>query len=1511
MVDQFHEFNVPKGCIITKRDRLAIKNKTKYKNICVRPIMNKQCNIIELEEQVIIPERLADWSHIKASKIKVRNNLNELIKLNRDHCIFTDHINEGMIWTNQFGPVVNKMEWDIPDLEISSGYLTVNLNSMTPMNCMWVIDNYLQGQLKVGMHDGQKVKLAVANELIPNSNICPALIGQVNSPELLFKNCVKLIKKIGLGHGIDRWLRKYNKIWFETYNASDHKYVHCNHCNHPNVFNMEAARIENHDEYDVNMTIRCGFCMLPLNYDVKVINDIWYEPTHIINVVPSFYGKLDELKTIKVSDWYESLDMAQRQNLMARDMKIMRRDFYNNYGKIVIVPQNLGEGEFDMISSTYNNCIIERSLTAVCLSPMLVANESGMLGYITHGLKNCNVVGSMINYMNINKIFKVKQVVNESINILSVKSKVIDLMDAINNISYQSVIFVILINHENDKYTLDEINGCILDLENHNYVKVDTQLYKLVENDLLVYKDTALICELISCNDHIKLYSIRLRSNKSAQIINDNKMLTETIELPLPDDSLGLGDLQVTGWRTKTFKLNRELLRALCLRNINGKLGYEALMEYATGYSLRRYVIKRTFTYMPDMDYEEINAHVLLSRLIMIKENHNRKYGMQIKTLGLMFNTIMQLGVTIYNKYVSNIINLFKEFIGKDSLDLLTIENWVKNLSETSNIDTICEYTIKHLLRSRVAINISPITRPTHVCNHHSEDCMHDIDDCICCNPGEQTNSYCACCAINLPEHRKYNTVELKQNNTSKQVSTVRKRGTTYRKLEGDKDKTMFKQTEKAKRKIDLWLPSEPEAYKVVKKYVNIVPTGLMDYNLNAEYINNNLEMYNYASEPKNWYKNCINNGFCKIVIPYMNMGLNTLWVKPFKLIQSHDTVNSSYNSCGYEAFKVCTGLNIDIQVFKEISNIEHTWSVDEILRVAEVLSENLIIIEANAVTAIKTNNSDIFSTMAHGSFTGHGFHYVGVEVELIDHPRHILCLNYDDESDNLRRTLYASYGYDYYKGSMDLAIPLMVQFTVESYIDMSRSQKIKDLMAMQQMLISSNKHNVILTNNEQNINDWVTGKYSITLSSSVNDEIMMLSDDTGTNIRSEKYEERYDIPKEIPDNLEELYTSLVKSLVYTMQLIRYNRYIGNYSDIIKHWQDYEIINYGGYVSMETNENKLKTFDMILIKIGKEMLLRSVLVQDNKVYFYCDTNKTHKLHIGVLKMSIGSIIRKLNSLGDTIADGLRLQEIISNSEIFDGVPGCGKTTSLIENYKEGDIIICLTSGAIKNIRKRNSECNVISLERAAQISTANFNNVLIDEAGSLNYMDVMFLCKWQFNKLYLYGDSLQVGVVDFSKLSGFRSNVNLLNMKSHEYKTVSLRVGYPLANEIAKLIPDFVGNKEVVTDFDLIQIRSEQYIRDLVDICKDFKPDIILTPYNNNREQIKFITGNEWESDKTHSYQGNEVNNVIVVLKMNKLVWGLNGNLNYLISAMTRAKSKLLLIIVDYYKEISDITELI
>jgi len=353
--------------------------------------------------------------------------------------------------------------------------------------------------------------------------------------------------------------------------------------------------------------------------------------------------------------------------------------------------------------------------------------------------------------------------------------------------------------------------------------------------------------------------------------------------------------------------------------------------------------------------------------------------------------------------------------------------------------------------------------------------------------------------------------------------------------------------------------------------------------------------------------------------------------------------------------------------------------------------------------------------------------------------------------------------------------------------------------------------------------------------------------------------------------------------------------------------------------------SKIKPLDHVLIKLGDRKILTYVtFIVKDQVYVSLKLPKTTTVEITHFKTSTGSLLKAMARLGGNLPSGKVVKAILEQATLHLGYGGTGKTTSLVRDIGPDDLAVCMTRMAkesivnhCKTVGKHNIK--VMTLE-AANAWMPNFKNLYIDEGKMVDVMNIMHLLAKTTGKITIYSAPEQIGNVDMFDAAGIRhennitSYVNPSNIVKH---TASHRYGYPLVKYLQHIAPDLESKATHETTVKILELETTE-VNSIANHLAADHIEVVIMPYSTPLGRIKQMCSNlsnlgHIKYYTTHTYQSQEADNVAVILMANEQgKWGLNGVKDYLMSALTRPRRHLTLIIVGWHiKGITDLNQLL
>lgn len=101
------------------------------------------------------------------------------------------------------------------------------------------------------------------------------------------------------------------------------------------------------------------------------------------------------------------------------------------------------------------------------------------------------------------------------------------------------------------------------------------------------------------------------------------------------------------------------------------------------------------------------------------------------------------------------------------------------------------------------------------------------------------------------------------------------------------------------------------------------------------------------------------------------------------------------------------------------------------------------------------------------------------------------------------------------------------------------------------------------------------------------------------------------------------------------------------------------------------------------------------------------------------------------------------------------------------------------------------------------------------------------------------------------------------------YLNATHRMGEPWVTKLREIYDDIESAAEHKTEFEIVHLPYNVEKQVLVNLCLKYKIDVTLTIYTSNMFYLKKQIGTVSEVYKVHGYQGDETDNLMVVLRGN------------------------------------------
>jgi len=336
-------------------------------------------------------------------------------------------------------------------------------------------------------------------------------------------------------------------------------------------------------------------------------------------------------------------------------------------------------------------------------------------------------------------------------------------------------------------------------------------------------------------------------------------------------------------------------------------------------------------------------------------------------------------------------------------------------------------------------------------------------------------------------------------------------------------------------------------------------------------------------------------------------------------------------------------------------------------------------------------------------------------------------------------------------------------------------------------------------------------------------------------------------------------------------------------------------------------KDNLKTGDTICIKQrDKTFVIRRV--KRHKKWMLINYNMPGKggpLRYYLPRQSLTSLILQLNSLLITKEDTLTTIKLLSKANTILAVPGWGKSTQIAANFTPDTTVVCVTSEAVKNLINMGiPRGNVKSVERATE-DRITTKRLIVDECTQVDWMRIHEMVTDRVQEIELFGDSFQIGTVDFSGSSGERT-ITSCNMYSDNVKQFNStrRFGEPLCSELKTLNPniDTIASHETTYN---VENLSELNTDRIAELINKHHIGVVLTFHQLTKNILQKALGktnkvnlNVTDFCTVHSFQGNQKSRVMVIQHF-LTPSGVHTDKRYLMSAASRCTNHLTWVTID------------
>ncbi|CAA04392.1 ORFA+B [Vicia faba alphaendornavirus] len=649
----------------------------------------------------------------------------------------------------------------------------------------------------------------------------------------------------------------------------------------------------------------------------------------------------------------------------------------------------------------------------------------------------------------------------------------------------------------------------------------------------------------------------------------------------------------------------------------------------------------------------------------------------------------------------------------------------------------------------------------------------------------------------------------------------------------------------------------------------------------------------------------------------FMNMGDSIYATENLEVIKTYNTSGEG-GYCGYNALKILyPNLDLTLEEMQEIVGSETQFSDWEIMRVAQAKQLNLIVVTERCALVNKSVCSNEFGVICHcrhrGVMLEHWEAALAIQKGFADyHPTFTNALTREDLLDFAK-----SSGLNKNKvRSFVLGDPRLLKLQTEMHESLSKV--VEDVNPAGFVKITKGSTHYV-TNDRNNLGyspQYGTFTAQITEDNQELVELLLLAYSAPARVIHTDW--FYDRPESVPADATQGIHDYGKQLVRDIAEVN-QACAGDLikSELIQNRVDckYEYINNHLFKVQKTG--KLKPGDLIsgkLVGIQSTSYVDShvigYVIRTNQLWCTCVTEKcakATKIKVDLYRKNTGSGLRALFGIfrWDFRRD---IKTLLEKATAVDAIAGWGKSTEIVKLVNQDCTVVAQTSAAVSNILEKLEQggkknmCKVMSIEKC-MTQQVNTPTLVLDEASMITWETLSLITGPQVENVYLYGNTLQICVLDMYRTGGSRATKSILEQAGiirRHYTTH--RIGNPLARELSLVTKELTTNAKHETNF---CTKSWDAVRwaELTSIAGSLEEPVILCFYNNAVRAVMNYLKVGCRVDTIHKFQGLEADNVIV------LQWCPTGQTpgritldkHQCLSAATRAKKNLVWISVNEY----------
>jgi len=511
---------------------------------------------------------------------------------------------------------------------------------------------------------------------------------------------------------------------------------------------------------------RCRFCFADLS--VMAVHSLYHNNYELIEQVIMHFigGLLDQLKLIRVGDFYDDATHEDKSSIIEHDMAIAKRLLVRLWHGTITVPTSITSFELKNLIKLAPQISIVKSVKANSICPTLSAELAIMTGYMrsVFGSATQLINGSLVklrdnkqtiysNYSNwlqpelVDNVPRVGTKLHGPAALSMTKDQLLDEANQLNGlyvlVPTQKAIY-------NETSTIVKIhNDQALWFTNNKPLgmEMNASTWAMLDSDVVSVQGGYHYIVRIQAGNFVNLNYVTRRMRLHPGNFNwHSTESTITLTLPIPQLAHFHEDNMSIGIKCVTKQLNRDLFRALCIRNIQGKMEFKALCQYAVAFNMRRYTTGKVVLKQEHIDFDLIHFHVFACLYSMRLQN-DRQWISKLIMSTMNQQQVKSLIASTLNNLTTNL---------RLPANLMTFITFVDDASSIMSTGALPEsllmlHSAMPTRRSRdmklYNYESAPLATNVHRCTHHHSHCKHifDPNGCECCG-AKCEGKLCACC---------------------------------------------------------------------------------------------------------------------------------------------------------------------------------------------------------------------------------------------------------------------------------------------------------------------------------------------------------------------------------------------------------------------------------------------------------------------------------------------------------------------------------------------------------------------------------------------------------------------------------------------------------------------------------------------------------------------------------------------------------------------------------------------